>query len=179
MSERKKGLLILLLIFGPLLFLAGLLGKINQSQEYVAPIYISQKLTLVSGSNDSKRLIGELTNRTEQDITISVLNVYLSNNEKSNNLYNTLNLTNIVISANSNHQLEMDGLNRVFEIARVTKCVINGTDYKLKFSNDGIVFEADEGASSRDTIFIIIGSILLGLTVYILIDSFIIKKIKK
>lgn len=173
MKERTKGFLGLFLLFGTLLLACGIGGLLSRTEDYNAPLYISQDFVLTC--NETYTITGELTNRTDQDIVISELKFHLN----GTNHYAYVYERDLVIPANSEYRYlktnidyTVDLLDRVY----IQDCIIDGIDYDLQYSSDGIVFENNANNLTSSTIMLIIGLVLLIAAIYIVINYFINKK---
>ena len=173
MGERIKGILGLLLIFGLLLIIAGITGISEQTQNYGEPIYISQEIRLETSGDGSKIIKGTLTNRTDQDIHISLCKIYLSN---GNNLYSTYDIKDFTIKSYGFYNINISNINEVFTKAHISRCVINNKDCDLKYSNDGITFDYSSSNHSTSKFMLISGITLLLAATSIIIHYFIKKK---
>lgn len=175
MSQKRKGLLMLFLMFGVLMFVAGITGLTSRKRDYNQPIYISQEFELYGET--SKTIIGQLKNRTNLDVNIETLSIYISTHKQGNKIYyDNLTYKNIVVPANGVYDFKQTGIHESFYYVSLSYCIINGERCSIKYSSDGITFENSKNQYSKSILFLIGGVILLGLSVFIIIDYFVKKE---
>ena len=147
-----RNVLIVVLCCGILLTISGI---INASRGYEAPLYMSKDFTISQQSKTypySFKISGKIKNRTSKDITISMLTVLCSAGIKNNTKYTaTYTEHNIKIPANEEISIsklvgEESNFNNIdYDNVAWVKCTVNGTDYRIDYSNDGISFESTKG----------------------------------
>lgn len=147
-----RNVMIFILCCGILLLISGI---VNASKEYDAPLYISQDFTISPQSTTypySFKISGKIKNRTSKDVTISTLTILCSAGTKNNTKYTaTYTEHNIKILANEEISIsrlvgeESNFKNIDYDKVSWVKCTINGTDYHIDFSNDGITFSNQKG----------------------------------
>lgn len=175
MSDRRKGLLILLLMFGVMMTLAGITGIVSRTEEYEYPIYISQEFKL-SGIN-SKELTGQFTNRTSENVVIEEMSIRVSTEKQGNTrYYDYLKFKNITIPANGVYDFKQSGIVASFVNVSLSYCIIDGERCSVKYSSDGSVFEDNENQLSSSLLYLIGGVVLLGLSAFLIIDYFVGKR---
>lgn len=175
MSDRRKGLLVLLLMFGIMMMLAGITGIVSRTEEYEYPIYISQEFKLFGTS--SKELTGQFTNRTSENVVIEEMSIRVSTEKKGNTrYYDYLKFKNIIVPANGVYNFKQIGIVSSFVNVSLSYCIIDGERCSLKYSNDGIVFEDNEKQLSSSILYLIGGVVLLGLSAFVITDYFVKKR---
>lgn len=174
MSQRKKGVLMLCLLFGIPLFITGILGTVK-NEEYTLPVYISQELQVYG--NDNKTVLGQLKNRTNETIKIEKLVIRISTDMQWKTVYyDFLELKDIMMPAYSIYDIYETGIASSVTKASISYCVINGENCNLKYSSDEILFD---DSSNDNIIFILMlvgGIVSIGVIVYIITFYFIEKK---
>ena len=173
MGERTKGFLGLFLLFGILLTFAGIAGISDRTTTYNEPIYISKELEIITESDGSKTVVGQLKNRTAQDVEIGLCKIRLSDN---GNYYSMLDLKSITIPANGVYDIRSTHINRTFTNASISRCEIAGVEIDLKYSEDGKVFDYSSSNHKTSTWFLIGGVSLLLCSVAIVLNYYIKKK---
>ncbi|MDD4729569.1 MAG: hypothetical protein PHN55_12565 [Dysgonamonadaceae bacterium] len=168
MNDRLKGFLGLSLLFGVLLTLLGTTQLIENSKPYTAPIYISQEFTITGYS--SYTVSGQIANLTSSDIIIEQIIVSLSGSSGNTKYRASWSRSNINIPAGGKLNLSESGLEYTpsgfgtpsgqLKNAKVSKCIINGIDYDLKYSFNGTDFN-EQGANIETSILMMIGGIIL------------------
>ncbi|MCM1009186.1 MAG: hypothetical protein NC350_04150 [Corallococcus sp.] len=152
MNEKTlRTVMIVALCVGIVLMLTGI---IYSREGYSAPLYISQDFTISSSSSMGTynfTIKGKIKNRTAKEIKISTITVLCSAPTKNNTKYTaTWTDSNIVIPANgeiaiSGSDLVTDAPTVRYDNVSWVKCSINGTEYFLDYSKDGITFESTTG----------------------------------
>ena len=177
MSERKKGFILLFLIFGVLLALLGIIGLTGRNEKYSAPVYISTEFKVTC--EDTYTVTGQLTNRTDKSIYIDKLIIRLTGSDVSTTYYGDVKKEDIFIPPNGTYDFFQDNISypsNLLKRAHVEECVIDGVDYNLKYSKDGVVFDKSSKTVLTFSVALTIGIILLGLDIVVLIIHFIRKK---
>lgn len=170
--------LVLCFVIGLALLWMGISTAQDLKEEYTVPIYISEDLS-VSGYS-SYIIKGELTNYTNNDITIDRLDIKLSGKEENTNYYtdNPITIVDINIPSNSSYHIYLDDIiytesgvgsaHGELTSANISKCVINGEVVQLK-EFDGHAFVSPGGNSWGHIVCIILGCVLLMCAILIII----------
>lgn len=150
MGERQKSIIGCLIFFAVIFLLGGILAASkNDTLQYDAPIYISQEFRvsrLTSTGVREYQIHGKLKNRTDDNVFISDLVFYVSGKQYKTTYYTYLDESNITINAHSeycfsNTYYQTSG--GTFDSVSISSCKINGVDYHLEFSNDGVNYGQD------------------------------------
>ena len=154
MEERRKGAIILLLIFGIMLSICGLYGLFNRTS-YNSPIYLSQDSKIVDNTSGSKTIYVQLRNRTNESVEISQINFYLEGDGVYSNMPYCYH---VIIESDGTYDLEIKGIKKIFNKCSVKSCQIGETFYPLKYSADGVYFD-DNSSSLTINMLLAIGGI--------------------
>lgn len=185
MSKRKKSIIFCLLFFAVIFFFGGVFAASkNEAVQYNAPIYISQEFKvsrLTSTWLREYNIYGTLKNRTNEDVFISDLVFYVSGHSYKNTYYTYVGESDITIKANSEYYFSntyYQSGSGTYDSVSVSSCKINGVDYRLEFSKDGVTFGQDliEKRKLLVGLGIGIGSILFLIVFLIIIEHYYEKK---
>ena len=146
----------LLIIFGIIFTICGIIGILTPTRKYEAPIYISSNFRLEYRDDGRYNTIGEFTNLTQNDVVIDSISFKLYGESH----YANATLSNITVPAGDKCYVNEYVFSYPYDLLekiKITSCTINGTDAKVEYSEDGITF-----SSSYDRP-VAIGTLILGL----------------
>ena len=156
----------------------------KDSQQDDAPIYISQKFNVSKLTETGLReycIYGQLKNRTNENVLITDLVFYVTGKSYKTLYYAYVGENDISINAKgdfyfSKTYYQTSGGN--FDSVKISLCKINGIDYHLEYSKDGVTFGEDlkEKRNYYAGLGIGVGGILFLIVIVIIIKSFYEKK---
>lgn len=150
------------------MFIAGLAGIIPKGQSV---IYVSKQFQLYGVS--SKTLTGQLKNRTNSDVCIETLTLYVSTNKQTNDIeYEYLTYHDIIVPASGVYDFYQTGIRNTYSNVSLSNCVIDGKKCSLEYSSDETFIENDYLAISC----LIGGGFLIILSILVFVDYLIKKK---